>query len=214
MQKVHKFLHSPVSQNIPPIEGAQRGTRRLKDAGYKLVVITARMHDIAEESIEWVEKHFPGIFDTIYFTSAFQSTEKETQNLITEISRPPAHKHTSSHPTNPGGQHIPAFSVPRKKSDVCLHVGAMALIDDAIENAFDIHQNASIVECLVYGQWKWNLTLHRADTPDDQLSYEQAKEKGINVEDMTPTPLPHGVRRAQTWTDAVQYLHERLVGIN
>jgi len=212
MEKVHKFLHSSEAKAIPPIEGAQRGTKRLKDAGYKLVVITARMHDIAEDSVAWLEEHFPGIFDTIYFTSAFQATEKETQQLITGISGPPAHKHTSTHPTDPGGQHIPAFSVPRKKSDVCLHVNAIALIDDAIENAFDVHQNAGIVECLVYGQWKWNLTLHRADTEDYHLSYEQLKEKGINVEDPPPTPLPKGVERTKTWTDVVQHLHRKTEG--
>jgi hypothetical protein len=154
MAKVHKFLHSPAAKIIPPIEGAQRGTRKLKEAGFKLVVITARMHDIAEDSVEWLEEHFPGIFDTIYFTSAFQTAQEETQHLITENSGPPAHRHTSSHPTDPGGHHVPAYSIPRKKSDVCLHVGAIALVDDAIENAFDVHQNANIVECLVYGRWR------------------------------------------------------------
>ena len=65
----------------------------------------------------------------------------------------PAHKHENSLLTNPRGHHIPSYSVPRKKSDVCLHVGAIALVDDSIENAFDVHSNAKI-ECLVYGQWK------------------------------------------------------------
>src|SRR6202022_792504 len=85
MLKIHEFLHSR-AKSIPPIAGAQRATKRLKEAGYKLVVITARMANIADESVEWLEEHFPGIFDTAYFTSAFQSTS--TEHLITEISGP------------------------------------------------------------------------------------------------------------------------------
>lgn len=200
--KVREFLLSPIANEIPPIEGAQRGTKRLKEAGYKLVVITARIHDIANESVEWLEKHFPGIFDTIYFTSALQ---EDTEQPVTEISGPPAHKHTNSHPTDPRGEYIPAYSVPRKKSDMCLHVGAIALIDDAIENAFDVYENARMVECLVYGQWKWNITLHRMDREEDQWSYDQAKAKGIVIEALKPTPLPEGVKRTKTWTEVVEH---------
>jgi hypothetical protein len=208
MKKIEEFLLSEHVNDLAPIEGAQRGTKALKDAGYRLVVITARMHQIADNSIQWLEKNFPGIFDTVYFTSAFQQAPEESKHLITELNGPPAHKHTSSHPTDPGGQHIPAISIPRKKSDVCLHIKALALIDDAIENAFDVHQNAPVVECLVYGQWKWNLTYHSADRPEDQLSYEQLMERGIDIEKEPPTPLPYGVERTKTWTDVVQHVQK------
>src|SRR5579859_1774773 len=206
VNKVKAFLTSPAASDIPPIEGAQRGTRRLKEAGYTLVVITARMHEVAESSVEWLEKHFPGIFDTIYFTSAFQAPEGETEHLITEVNGPPPHRHTNSHPTNPRGQHLPAVSIPRKKSDVCLHVGAIVLIDDAIENAFEVHASTRVVECLVYGQWKWNITLHSADKPEDKLSYEEAKERGLNIEDSKPTPLPKGIERTKTWTEVLAHV--------
>jgi hypothetical protein len=164
------------------------------------------MHDIADDSVLWLEKHFPGIFDTVYFTSAFQSTPNETQHLVTDISALPPHKHTNSHPTDPRGQYIPAYSIPRKKSDVCLHVGALALVDDAIENAFDVHENAGVVECLIYGQWKWNLTLHRMDREEDQLSYEQAKQRGRYIENLEPTLLPKGIERTKTWAEVVRHL--------
>src|SRR5271169_6575449 len=49
-----------------------------KEARYKLIVITARMHQIADDSVLWLEKHFPGISDTIYFTSAFQQPPEES----------------------------------------------------------------------------------------------------------------------------------------
>lgn len=208
LSKVREFLLSPNANEIPPIEGAQRGTKLLKEAGYKLVVITARMHDIANDSVEWLEKHFPGIFDTVYFTSAFQSAPDDAQLHVVDVNGPPAHKHTNSHPTDPRGQHIPMYSIPRKKSDVCLHVGAIALIDDAIENAFDVYENARVVECLIYGQWRWNLTLHRTDRDEDQLSYEQAKARGLEIQNLKATPLPTGIQRTKTWTEAVQHIQK------
>jgi hypothetical protein len=208
LTKFREFLLSPSANEIPPIEGAQRGTKRLKEAGYKLVVITARMYEMADYSVEWLEKHFPGIFDTVYFTSGLQSTPGKIQRHLTEINGSPAYKHTNSHPTNPGGQHIPAYSVPRKKSDVCLHVGAIALIDDSIENAFEVYENARVVECLIYGQWRWSLTLHRTDRDEDQLSYEQAKARGLEIDNLKPTPLLNGIERIKTWTEAVYYIQK------
>jgi 5'(3')-deoxyribonucleotidase len=205
MSKVTEFLTSPYVNEILPIEDAQRGTKRLKDAGYKLVVITARMDSIAEDSVAWVEKHFPGIFDTVYFTSAFQNLGK-AEHLVTEVSGPPAHRHTSTHPTDPRGMHLPAYSVPRKKSDVCLYIGAIALVDDAIENAFEVRENAGIVECLLYGKWRWNRTLHKMDGEENQLSYEQAKARGIDIEKEKPTPLPDRIERTETWTEVVQHI--------
>jgi hypothetical protein len=96
------------------------------------------------------------------------------------------------------------YSVARKKSAVCLHAGAVVLIDDAIENAFDVHENASDVECFVYGDWKWNLTFHRMDREEDLLSYQQAKERGMVIETLEPTPLPKGMKRTKTWEEVVQ----------
>jgi 5'(3')-deoxyribonucleotidase len=72
ISKVRDFLLSPMVNEIPPIPSAQHATKHLKDAGYTLVVITARMYEISNETVNWLENHFPGIFDGVYFTSAFQ----------------------------------------------------------------------------------------------------------------------------------------------
>jgi 5' nucleotidase, deoxy (Pyrimidine), cytosolic type C protein (NT5C) len=204
ISKVEDFLLSPTVNEIPPIPSAQKATKHLKEAGYTLVVITARMHEISDNTVQWLETHFPGVFDTVYFTSAFQSNPDEKPHMVTEVDGPPAHKHTNSHPTNPRGHHLPAYSVSRKKSDVCVHVGAVLLVDDAIENAFDVHQNASDVECFVFGDWKWNLTFHRMDREEDLLSYEQAKERGMAPDSTEPTPLPKGMKRTKTWEDVLE----------
>ena len=41
---------------------------------------------------------------------------------------------------------------------------------------------------------------------EGQLSYEEAKAKGIAIEDLKPTPLPEGVERTKTWTEGVEHV--------
>jgi hypothetical protein len=75
-------------------------------------------------------------------------------------------------------------------------------------NVFEVHKNARVVEYLIYGQWRWSLTLHRADRDEDQLSYEQAKTRGLEIQDLKPTPLPNGIQRTKTWTEVVQHIQK------
>ena len=43
-----------------PVPGAKEGLQALKDMGYKLVIVTARSEDLADESWKWVDQQFPG----------------------------------------------------------------------------------------------------------------------------------------------------------
>jgi len=43
-----------------PIPDALDGVKRLKEMGFKLVVVTARTSKYRERSLTWVESHFPG----------------------------------------------------------------------------------------------------------------------------------------------------------
>lgn len=45
---------------MAPIPGAREGIQTLKDMGFRLVIVTARQEDKADESWNWVTKHFPG----------------------------------------------------------------------------------------------------------------------------------------------------------
>lgn len=69
--KVHEFFKSDhFSEGIEVIPGAFESLRRLKD-GHELVVVTSRQHVIREPTLEWIDRHFPSIFDAVHFGNHF-----------------------------------------------------------------------------------------------------------------------------------------------
>ena len=50
-----------------PMPGAFEGVTALKNMGYHLVIITARNTELHTESWKWINKHFPGIINFIFY---------------------------------------------------------------------------------------------------------------------------------------------------
>ncbi|GLJ16620.1 hypothetical protein SUGI_0285170 [Cryptomeria japonica] len=69
--RVHAFFESKHFNNgILPITGAYQSLSRLSSY-CKLVVVTSRQHVIREPSLEWIAKHFKGIFSEVHFGNHF-----------------------------------------------------------------------------------------------------------------------------------------------
>lgn len=60
--KVSAYYASGRIYKTAPIPGAREGVQSLRDAGYRLIVVTARTNDTADESFQWVNHHFPGAY--------------------------------------------------------------------------------------------------------------------------------------------------------
>ena len=58
--KVEKFYGTDLIFKTMVVSGAREGVQALKDMGFRLVIVTARAEDKADESWEWVNRHFPG----------------------------------------------------------------------------------------------------------------------------------------------------------
>ncbi|MDD3646346.1 MAG: HAD hydrolase-like protein [Candidatus Gracilibacteria bacterium] len=70
---------------IPVVPGAKEKLLELKQAGYKLFVVTARIEELfGEYTKTWIEKYFPSIFDNIIFADHFHETRKEKSELCHE----------------------------------------------------------------------------------------------------------------------------------
>lgn len=70
---------------IPVVPGAKEKLIELKKAWYKLIVVTARIEELFWEYTKtWVEKYFPGIFDSIVFADHFHEKRKEKSELCRE----------------------------------------------------------------------------------------------------------------------------------
>lgn len=68
---VHEFFKSNhFKAGIPTIPGASDALLRLRDS-CDLVVVTSRQHIIQEATLEWIDKHYPSIFQEVYFGNHF-----------------------------------------------------------------------------------------------------------------------------------------------
>ena len=106
--------------NASPIPDAPGGVKRLKEMGFKLVVVTARPHHERERSLLWVDRNFPGrrnpstlqrivtlcyppgIFETVICTGQSQeSTFADGHELITKLTKADVRTQREHGTTNP-----------------------------------------------------------------------------------------------------------------
>lgn len=64
---VHEFFKSPhFKDGIPPVPGALEALQRLGQLS-DLVVVTSRQHVIQDVTLEWIDRHYAGLFQDVYF---------------------------------------------------------------------------------------------------------------------------------------------------
>lgn len=163
--------------------------------GFEMVIVTARMASEAERTRTWVETVFPDTFSEIYFTSAFESREASDPSGQDIPS-------ANSVPEGKNERHRLAYkSIPKPKSQICKLIGAKMLVDDSIENAYEVHANAGIPVAL-YGDWNWNKKTLNVESAASPKSYEQRIADG-EKEDTSDAVLPEGIFRTPKWSDAL-----------
>ncbi|KAK7411786.1 hypothetical protein VNO78_03225 [Psophocarpus tetragonolobus] len=69
--RVHEFFETPYFKSgIQPIPGAQMALQKLSRF-CNLSVVTSRQNVIKDHTLEWIEKHFSGLFEEIHFGNHF-----------------------------------------------------------------------------------------------------------------------------------------------
>ncbi|KAG2485713.1 hypothetical protein HYH03_015597 [Edaphochlamys debaryana] len=69
---VHEFFKSQHFQDgIPVIPGALEALTRLSESQYELVVVTSRQHVIQDVTLDWLDRHYGGLFQEVYFGNHF-----------------------------------------------------------------------------------------------------------------------------------------------
>jgi 5'(3')-deoxyribonucleotidase len=66
-RRLEKFIASDFSRKQKTVDGAVSVIARLKRA-YDLEIITSRRPETRTMTQEWIERHFPGIFEDVHFT--------------------------------------------------------------------------------------------------------------------------------------------------
>ncbi|EIW67034.1 hypothetical protein TREMEDRAFT_34170 [Tremella mesenterica DSM 1558] len=183
-----------------PVKGAKEGLERLKEMGYRLVIITARDEAQREGTEDWLAEHLPDIFDEMHFTGAFTHlapTREEHEGHA-------AHKAVVSHKK-------------RTKAEVVHQTGALFLIDDSAENAADAAGANPPVQVLLFGDYPWNSVVwpSKSEKGVEELTYVEREERGLQ-EEFEKKRLkaieigwtPDGVERVKDWKEVVNWVKE------
>lgn len=101
---MREFYRTDRIYNTKPVPGAREGVETLKQMGFRLIIVTARSEDTADESWKWLERHFPGVlqcpvpllrnsplfvgtFETIICTGQFKDAHKKGHEVVTKLGK-------------------------------------------------------------------------------------------------------------------------------
>lgn len=84
---MEEFYKTDRLDKAKAVEGALEGLQKLKALGFRLVIVTARQRREIDRSVQWVEKHFPGIFEDMVCTGQSQETLAEKHEVLTKLSK-------------------------------------------------------------------------------------------------------------------------------
>ncbi|TFK30756.1 hypothetical protein FA15DRAFT_713399 [Coprinopsis marcescibilis] len=184
-KKVAKFYETDRIYQSRPVEGAKDGLEELKKLGYRLIIVTARSKDTADQSWTWVQKYFPGCFESIVCTGQFTDGHKEGHEVVTRLS----------------------------KAQVCNDLKAVLLIDDSAENALQCATAEEPVPVLLFGDYEWNQRVSsRDDTQADStfaVRFEREGGREFWKDEKLEIPAGAPLWRAANWSSAVQFVKER-----
>ena len=87
VRKVEEFWKTDYLDRAPAVAGAHAGLTALANAGFRLVLVTARQARELERSLVWLEQHLPGLFDWMICTGQSQETLADEKELVTKLSK-------------------------------------------------------------------------------------------------------------------------------
>ncbi|KAL6299660.1 hypothetical protein BKA93DRAFT_805631 [Sparassis latifolia] len=183
-RKVEEFYRTTRLDEAPPVEGALESLKKLIGRGFQLVVVTARQQREMERSMRWLQRHYPGIFETMICTGQSQETLADEHEALTKLS----------------------------KAQVCHKLGAKFIVDDSIENAHKCARANPPVPVLLFGDNSWNQREAKFGDMKDELSFDEKLELEGGREfwrDDLAT-IPEGITRVKNWHAVVQWVDENI----
>ncbi|KAI0803115.1 hypothetical protein BC629DRAFT_1491838 [Irpex lacteus] len=184
-RKVEEFYQTDYLDKAQPIPGALEGLQKLKQLGYRLVIVTARQRRELDRSAQWIEKHYPGIFEDMICTGQSQETLAEDNLFVTKLS----------------------------KADICVKLGAKFLVDDSLENSLKCATHPTPTPVLLFGKNEWNQRLSKYNDIKDEQSFEQRLEKegGREFWKEENIVIPEGIplTRVDNWEGVLRWVEEQ-----
>ncbi|KAG1754986.1 uncharacterized protein EDB91DRAFT_264516 [Suillus paluster] len=207
--KVKEFYASGRMSQTQPVPGAREGVEALRVLGYRLIIVTARSKDSHADSWGWVERWFPGCFDSMICTGQFANVGKPATDGVGAM--------TSARM----GREI---ATQLSKAEVCIDIGAKLLIDDSLENALACAHHIPLdgatkpPPVLLFGSYEWNKRLSLASDECNDMVYEvrfqrdggKFLEEDVKLGDeaLKEANTMLSVRRVKDWSEVVRYVTE------
>ncbi|KAG5636857.1 hypothetical protein H0H81_006609 [Sphagnurus paluster] len=189
-EKIKDFYATDFINNTNVVPGARQGVQTLRDMGFRLIIVTARREDNADESWQWVNKHFPGIFDSIICTGQFKDAHKIGHEVVTKLN----------------------------KAQVCADLGARLLIDDSAENALQCSTFKQPTPVLLFGDYEWNKRLSGPNEDTDDMVFarrlELAGGREFWREETFVVPEGAPMYRVKDWSEVVRWVSDKMGGLH
>lgn len=180
-KKVEDFYLTDRLDKALPIEGALEGLQTLRELGFRFVVITARQAREMDRSWKWIEKNYPGVFETMICTGQSQETLSDNE-VLTKLS----------------------------KADVCRKLKAKVMIDDSLENALKCATATPPVPILLFGDNEWNQRLAKYSDIKEEVSFavKSSREGGREFWKDDNITFPEGapLTRVKDWKEVVEWV--------
>lgn len=69
------FYETETFAALRPLQGSQEALGRLRAEGRKMYAVTGRQDPVRRKTEDWLDLHFPGIFDDVVLTNSFTDLE-------------------------------------------------------------------------------------------------------------------------------------------
>jgi len=205
--KVEEFYLSGQISRAQLVPGAREGVEALRALGFRLIIVTARVKDMHTDSWAWVERWFPGCFDSLICTGQFANTGKLAQD--------DGGADASTHKEY-------TIATGLSKAEVCIDIGAKLLIDDSLENALACADYIPLdgvtrpPPVLLFGSYEWNKRLSFSSHEHDDMVYEGRfqREGGKFLDEdakrgdeaLEQANSKHSICRVKDWSEVVRYV--------
>jgi len=80
-ERILAFYESSEHFEAAPIIGSVQAIAKLKEM-HTLHVVTAKPANLRQMTVRWVDRHFPGMFDGVHFTSESHGDNKKTKAKV------------------------------------------------------------------------------------------------------------------------------------
>lgn len=82
IRRVHEFISSQMHDEVSPVSGSVKTIKQLSNI-YELHLITSREEKFQNKTLNWLNRHFPNIFNKIHFTNFFG--ENKIKRMKSEV---------------------------------------------------------------------------------------------------------------------------------